>query len=115
MIYWCKRSQHFGVTRLVSHVAYFAREVGVVGFLDRGVDVVLGGRDDGYVCAVFEEGEGSAIPDTRSWLDVINGIWIHLSWVGYPEEPPTTMTFLPASLSFEFTILTLYLTRLRDL
>ena len=69
MIYWCERSQHFCITRLVSHVAYFAREVGVVGFLDCGVDVVLGGRDDGYVRPVFEEGKGGAIANTRILLD----------------------------------------------
>jgi len=32
----------------------------------------------------------------------------------YPDVPPTTMTFLPISLSFDFTISIFYLTDERD-
>ena len=50
-----QRPQCFRIARLVSNIADFACEVRAVGFGNRGIDVVLRRRDDGYVCAVFEQ------------------------------------------------------------
>ena len=58
------------------------------------------------MCPVLEKGKGGAIPDPGCLSDARDGrrVWLNVVW--YPEDPPITITFLPASLSFELTIST---------
>lgn len=96
-----QRLKQRGIAFFVPDIAHFAAEVGRVGFGEQGVDFGLRGGDDGYEGAVLEEGEGGACADA---LGVVRGGWrmggVKGKW--YPELPPTTATFLPASLSLEF-------------
>lgn len=105
MVHRRQRAEERGVAPFVPDIGDGAVEIGVVDFVEDGVDFGLRGGDDGDVGAVLEQGEGGAVADAAE-----RGFWS--AWccrVGVvddacPELPPTTTTFLPTSLSFELGI-----------
>lgn len=74
MVHRRQGPQDFGVALLVADIGYLAAEVGLRGGGEDGVDFGLRGGDDGYVRAVFEEGEGGAVTDAER-ENVVSLVW----------------------------------------